>query len=77
MESGFEGTIHVTRRTVMSNNVYLKYEIPVKGYNINGIRIGTYATSFSINDNILSLSGYFNDSTNEYRARLDQFVPII
>ena len=72
----FEGTIHVTRNTSITTNVYLKHEIPIKGYNINNIQIAQYASTVSINDNILSLGGYFNES-NEYRMRFQNFIPII
>ena len=73
----FEGIIHVTRRPDTPTDVYLKYEIPVKGYNIKDIQFGAYASKLSINDNILSLSGYFNPNTYEYRTTLNVFVPII
>ena len=72
----FEGTIHVTRNTGITENVYLKHEIPIKGYNINNIQIAQYGTTLSINDNILSLGGEFNTS-NEYRMRFQTFVPIV
>ena len=72
----FEGTIHVTRNTGITENVYLKHEIPIKGYNINNIQIAQYGTTLSINDNILSLGGDFNTS-NEYRMRFQTFVPIV
>ena len=73
----FEGIIHVTRNTGITTNVYLKHEIPIKGYNINNIQFAPYGTTLSINDNILSLAGYFSTSTNEYRARIEEFIPII
>ena len=72
----FEGMIHVTRNTGITENVYLKHEIPIKGYNINNIQIAQYGSTLSINDNILSLGGDFNTS-NEYRMRFQNFVPII
>ena len=72
----FEGTIHVTRNTGITENVYLKHEIPIKGYNINNIQIAQYGTTLSINDNILSLGGDFS-SSNEYRMRFQTFVPIV
>ena len=72
----FEGTIHVTRNTGITENVYLKHEIPIKGYNINNIQIAQYDSTLSINDNILSLGGDFNTS-NEYRMRFQNFIPII
>ena len=72
----FEGTIHVTRNTGITENVYLKHEIPIKGYNINNIQIAQYGSTLSINDNILSLGGDFNTS-NEYRMRFQNFIPII
>ena len=72
----FEGTIHVTRNTGITENVYLKSAIPIKGYNINNIQIAQYASTLSINDNILSLGGDFNTS-NEYRMRFQNFIPII
>lgn len=73
----FEGTIHVTRNTGMTINVYLEHEIPIKGYNIRNIQFAPYSTRLSINDNILSLSGYFDSTTNEYTMKLREFVPII
>ena len=72
----FEGTVHVTRNTGITENVYLKHEIPIKGYNINNIQIAQYNSTLSINDNILSLGGDFN-SSNEYRMRFQNFIPII
>ena len=72
----FDGTIHVTRNTGITENVYLKHEIPIKGYNINNIQIAQYESTLSINDNILSLGGSFNTS-NEYRMRFQNFIPII
>ena len=72
----FEGTVHVTRNTGITENVYLKHEIPIKGYNINNIQIAQYNSTLSINDNILSLGGDFN-SSNEYRMRFQHFIPII
>ena len=72
----FEGTIHVTRNTGITENVYLKHEIPIKGYNINNIQIAQYGSTLSINDNILSLGGDFGTS-NEYRMRFQNFIPII
>ena len=72
----FEGTIHVTRNTGITDSVYLKHEIPIKGYNIDSIQIAPYGSKFSIYDNILSLWGYFNTS-NEYRMRFQNFIPII
>ena len=72
----FEGAIHVTRNTGITENVYLKHKIPIKGYNINNIQIAQYGSTLSINDNILSLGGSFNTS-NEYRMRFQDFVPII
>ena len=72
----FEGMIHVTRRPDTQNNVYLKHEIPIKGYNINNIQIAQYESTLSINDNILSLGGYF-DTSNEYRMRFQHFIPIV
>lgn len=72
----FEGTIHVTRNTGITENVYLKHEIPIKGYNINNIQIAQYGSTLSINDNILSLGGDFS-SSNEYRMRFQNFIPII
>ena len=71
----FEGTIHVTRNTG-TGTVYLKHEIPIKGYNINNIKIAQYGSTLSINDNILSLGGNFN-SSNEYRMRFQHFIRII
>ena len=73
----FDGTIHVTRNTGITENVYLKHEIPIKGYNINGIQIAPYGSIVYINDNILSLGGYFEPSNNEYRMRFQNFIPII
>ena len=73
----FEGTIHVTRNTGITENVYLKHEIPIKGYNINNIQIAQYDSALSINDNILSLGGSFSTSNNEYRMRFQNFIPII
>ena len=72
----FDGTVHVTRNTGITENVYLKHEIPIKGYNINNIQIAQYGSTLSINDNILSLGGDFN-SSNEYRIRFQNFIPII
>lgn len=72
----FEGTIHVTRNPGIKENVYLHHEIPVKGYNIKNIQIAPYSSKISIIDNILSLGGYFNTS-NEYRLRIEEFIPII
>lgn len=72
----FEGTIHVTRNTGITENVYLKHEIPIKGYNINNIQIAQYGSTLSINDDILSLGGAFNTS-NEYRMRFQYFIPIL
>ena len=72
----FEGTIHVTRNPDIITNVYLKHELPIKGYNINDIQIAQYSSRLSINDNILSLSGHF-ESNNEYRMRFQHFIPII
>ena len=72
----FEGLVHVTRNTGITENVYLKHEIPIKGYNINNIQIAQYDSTLSINDNILSLGGDFNTS-NEYRMRFQNFIPII
>ena len=72
----FDGTIHVTRNTGITENVYLKHEIPIKGYNINNIQIAQYDSTLSINDNILSLGGNFS-SSNEYRMRFQNFIPII
>ena len=72
----FEGTIHVTRNTGITETVYLKHKIPIKGYNINNIQIAQYESTLSINDNILSLGGSFNTS-NEYRMRFQHFIPII
>lgn len=72
----FDGTIHVTRRPDTPTNVYLQHEIPIKGYNINNIQIAQYGSTLSINDNILSLGGDFS-SSNEYRMRFQNFVPII
>lgn len=72
----FDGTIHVTRNTGITGNVYLKHEIPIKGYNINNIQIAQYESTLSINDNILSLGGGFTTS-NEYRMQFQTFIPII
>lgn len=72
----FEGTIHVTRNAGITENVYLKHEIPIKGYNIKNIQFAPYESKLSINYNILSLSGKFN-SNNEYRNRIEEFIPII
>ena len=73
----FEGTIHVTKEHGLATNVYLKHKIPIKGYNINRIQFAPYVSCFSINNDILTLSGYFDSSSNEYRATITAFIPII
>ena len=72
----FEGTINVTRERGLASNVYLKYKLPIKGYNINNIQFASYSSRFSINNDILSLSGYF-DSSDSYKVTIKAFIPII
>ena len=73
----FEGTVHVTRNTNIMKDTYLNLKIPDMGYNIKEIQFAPYGTKISIVDNILSLKGYFDPSSNSYRYRFQNFVPII
>lgn len=71
-----EGTVAVTKNADIMGNIYLNLKIPNMGYNIKNIQFAPYGTTFSIVNDILSFKGTFNTS-NQYRYRFQNFVPII
>ena len=73
----FEGLVNVKRDTNITTNTYLKVEMPNIGYNIKNIQIAPNESKISIVNNILSLEGHFDPSSNNYQYRFQTFIPII
>ena len=72
-----EGRIHVKKNVISESNTFLKIALPnLNGYSIEKIKISPYATSMTIDNNILYLTGYFN-TNNEYNNVLYSFIPFI
>ena len=72
-----EGRIHIIRNPNITDSEFLQFTVPgIHGYSINKIKISPYATSMSLNDNILYLRGYFNQE-NSYNNVLYAFIPFI
>ena len=72
-----DGRVHVVRSTGITSDKFISFTIPnISGYNINEIAIGSYNTRISINNNICSLYGYFNQE-NDYNKYFDLFIPFI
>ena len=72
-----EGKIHIIRKPNIIDNEFMNFIVPeIHGYSINRVKISKYATSMSINNNILSLIGYFNEK-NTYNNDFNTFVPFV
>ena len=72
-----EGVVHIIRGSNITSKTFMKFNITgINNYSINNIKIGSFGTRMSINNNILSLSGNFN-SENSYYNRFNIFIPYI
>ena len=72
-----EGVIHIIKSADITSTEFLKYTIPgINGYSISNLKIGSFNTLMSIDNNILTLKANFN-AENSYYNRFNIFIPFI
>ena len=71
-----EGKMHILREEGINSNEFCFFPIGTTGYNIEGIKISSYATTMTIKNNIIRLSADFS-SNNEINYNIDVFIPFI